>query len=436
VFIGGVTQDSWLADGISWAAANGADVLSNSWGGGLPSTVITNAIRDTTINGRGGLGVLSVFAAGNQNGAVSYPANLPETLAVGALSPCAERKAPTSCDGEFWWGSNFGPTLDLVAPGVNMYTIDLDNAAGYDPWDYYHDFGGTSAAAPLAAGTAALMLTVDPTLTPPELVDLLRSSADDIGAPGFDNQTGFGRLNAYEAMLASDPLRTLTIELKGTGTGIVTSDPGNINCGTICSEIYFKGTVVELTATPIGNAMFTGWSGPADCADGTVTVTTSFECTATFDLPTYQFSVSKAGSGLGTVIAGSQIHCGTTCSSIYTEGTVLELFGYPEPGSQLEGWSGHPDCEDGAVTIMAPMACTATFGPCSGESVLLVPPQVVNGIETFEACNTVQVGAGGFQVGPTGVVTLSAGNSIVLENGFEVLDGGSLSAATGVPISP
>ena len=127
---GFVVQDSWIADGINWATAQGADVLSNSWYLGSPSTAITDAIANAKTNGRGGKGAVVVFAAGDDNGAVASPAVLDTVLAVGALSPCDERKAPTSCDGEFWWGSNYGSELDLSAPGVNMYTTDLQGAAG------------------------------------------------------------------------------------------------------------------------------------------------------------------------------------------------------------------------------------------------------------------------------------------------------------------
>ncbi len=68
-----ITSDSWMADAFDWAVANGADVLSNSWGGGSPSTVINEAIADAKSGGRGGLGSVVVFASGNGNGPVIYP---------------------------------------------------------------------------------------------------------------------------------------------------------------------------------------------------------------------------------------------------------------------------------------------------------------------------------------------------------------------------
>ena len=201
----GTGQTSWLADGINWAAANGADVLSNSWGGGTPATAITSAIASARSSGRGGKGAVVVFATGNDNDSVFYPANLDTTLAVGALSPCDQRKSPTSCDGEFWWGSNYGSELDIMAPGVHMYTTDISGSAGYDPGAYFYDFNGTSSATPVVSGVAALILSLNPDLTATQVENILTSTADDLRSAGWDSETGWGRVNAYEALLAAPP---------------------------------------------------------------------------------------------------------------------------------------------------------------------------------------------------------------------------------------
>jgi hypothetical protein len=123
-----------LANGINYAWNNGASVISNSWGhNALTSTLIDDAITNAFTRGRNGLGCIVVFASGNNNSAVTYPANSnANILVVGAMSPCGQRKNFTSCDGETRWGSNFGNQLDIVAPGVlilypspklNQYTI-------------------------------------------------------------------------------------------------------------------------------------------------------------------------------------------------------------------------------------------------------------------------------------------------------------------------
>ena len=198
---GWLTSDAWIADGINWAVSHGADVLSNSWGGGDPATVITTAIQNAKTSGRGGKGCLVVFSSGNNNGPVTYPATLAEVLAVGALSPCDERKAPTSCDGEYWWGSNYGSELDISAPGVHMYSTDIQGSAGYSTTDYFYNFNGTSSACPVVAGVAGLLIGKCPQLRASEAEQILKSTADDLGSSGRDDVFGYGRINAYKALM-------------------------------------------------------------------------------------------------------------------------------------------------------------------------------------------------------------------------------------------
>ena len=77
-----------------------------------------------------------MFAAGNDNGPVNFPATIDEVLSVGASNQWDERKSPTSRDGENWWGSNFGKPLNLVAPGVRIATTDIHGPAGYCTSDF------------------------------------------------------------------------------------------------------------------------------------------------------------------------------------------------------------------------------------------------------------------------------------------------------------
>ena len=208
---GWLTNDSWIAGGINWAWQNGADVLSNSWGGGSPSTAITNAVNNAVNNGRGGKGSVVLFSSGNSNGNVSYPATLSNVIAVGASSMCDKRKTPTSCDGENWWGSNYGSHIDVVAPGVKIYTTDISGSAGYSSGDYTAIFNGTSSACPNAAGVVALILSLDPSLTQQEAREILESNTDKVGGYNYattmghpngtwNNEMGYGRVNALKAI--------------------------------------------------------------------------------------------------------------------------------------------------------------------------------------------------------------------------------------------
>lgn len=204
------TTDAKIADGIRTAVDRGADVLSNSWGSG-PSTVVTNAFQYAQTNGRGGKGCPIAAATGNDDvRGVIYPATLspsiPGFLAVGASNEWDQRKSKTSLDGETWWGSNYGPEVDVVAPGVHIYTADIMGGTGYGAGNYVANFNGTSSATPHVAGLMALILSVDPGLRSWEVEDIIKLTADDLGPPGRDEEFGFGRINCRTALEAASRL--------------------------------------------------------------------------------------------------------------------------------------------------------------------------------------------------------------------------------------
>lgn len=202
---GWVTGNSWIARSVDWAWQHGADVLSNSWGGGAPSNAIILAFERARTLGRQGKGCVIVVAAGNGSGAVSFPATLPNVLAVSATNEKDEFKTKTSSDGEYWWGSNFGPEVDISAPGVHNYTTDITGAGGYNPaGHYYSKFNGTSSSTPLVAGAAALLLSANPGLTEARVRQILCSTADQVGpypyVNGRNDRYGHGRLNVHAAV--------------------------------------------------------------------------------------------------------------------------------------------------------------------------------------------------------------------------------------------
>ncbi len=204
-----VSTSLGIRNAIDWAWMNGADILSNSWGGGPESSAIINAFERARVQGRAGRGCVVVVAAGNAAGPVDFPGKLPNVLTVSASNELDEPKTRTSADGEGWWGSNFGPAVDVAAPGVHNYTTDISGADGYNAGgalhgDYVSNFNGTSSSTPIVAGVAALVLSANPNLREPQVRQILKETADKVGTVVYTNgrndQMGHGRLNAFRAV--------------------------------------------------------------------------------------------------------------------------------------------------------------------------------------------------------------------------------------------
>ncbi|MEM1072047.1 MAG: S8 family serine peptidase [Planctomycetota bacterium] len=179
----GFTSDVWLAEGLEWAVDAGADVAILSFGLSAPSDILAAAVRDAKE-----AGVVVVASSGNTGTrGVLYPAAYPEVIAVGATD-ANDRVAVFSA---------FGPEIDLVAPGVDVLTTTRSILA---PGVDYTLESGTSISAPFVAGVAALLLSVDPLLTPDEVRAAMLATAEDLGEPGWDERSGFGRLDAAAAV--------------------------------------------------------------------------------------------------------------------------------------------------------------------------------------------------------------------------------------------
>ena len=207
-------QNQNRADAINYVASRADDfthiVVSCSW---RMSAGDFTAVEAACQNAHDA-GVLLMFSSGNDDGAINYPALYPTTVAVGATSPCDERKSPSSCDGESWWGSNYGDELNLVAPGVKILTTSPGGG-------YTTTFNGTSSACPHAAGAMALVWSVAPDLSPEEALDVAQSTADDqVGrasedTPGWDRYMGWGRINLHAALVEAES-RAQGLELELT----------------------------------------------------------------------------------------------------------------------------------------------------------------------------------------------------------------------------
>ena len=206
-----------IAEGLYFAADNGARVVSMSFGV-YPSWGFWDfdLIRDALQHAQNA-NVLLVAASGNENGAQSrFPGSDARTLCVGGSNRSDERKRIGDSSSENWWGASYGPDLDVVGPCLEIPTTDRLGGAGYDPGDYAAAFNGTSAATPHVAGLGALLLSLAPSLTNVQLRQIIESTCDKISpslytyahsgskpSGTWHEEVGYGRINVERALLAA-----------------------------------------------------------------------------------------------------------------------------------------------------------------------------------------------------------------------------------------
>ncbi|MHC4641510.1 MAG: S8 family serine peptidase [Planctomycetota bacterium] len=254
----GSTSDAVIA--FYYAVENGADVISNSWGGGSYSYSLEQAIDYAHSQG-----VIMVASAGNDNStSPKLPAYYEHVISVAATNSNDERAT----------FSNYGDWVDIAAPGVDILSLRAENTSQGTPYDDYTRVGsGTSMACPHVAGACALLLSVNPQLTCDDVNDILMSTIDPI-APEICKS---GRLNLVNAMLA-------VVSPKGS----IILDRDYYSCdGTVniyLSDINLRGNTTQqvslatsggdletvlLTKTPPNIGIFTG-TIPTDSGDPNV----------------------------------------------------------------------------------------------------------------------------------------------------------------------
>lgn len=197
----------WAA--LHYAQINGADIVNMSIGGASPDPLWERKINELHDDG-----ILVIAASGNEFGGVDYPAKYSSVIAVGAVNADESRSDY----------SNYGPELDLVAyvgdernkggatyqSSYSCFTSDPDcfSSANLNRYTQFSNqyAVGTSFAAPQVAAAAAIILGNNPGISVDELKMALILSVDDLGSPGFDNQTGHGVINYKKAgdMIVSD----------------------------------------------------------------------------------------------------------------------------------------------------------------------------------------------------------------------------------------
>ena len=179
--------NGWYSDiaaGIIYAADNGARIINLSLGGSQDSQTLRDAVDYAR-----GRGALVIAATGNTGSAVLYPAAYAPVLAVAA----------TDSNDQSASFSNYGSQVDVAAPGVDIYSTW--------PWvTGYFTKSGTSMAAPQVAGVAALVWSLEPDDSADQVEHIIVETAVDVSSPGWDQFTGWGRIDAFKAVRCVRPL--------------------------------------------------------------------------------------------------------------------------------------------------------------------------------------------------------------------------------------
>jgi subtilisin family serine protease len=226
------------AEAFYYAKLFGADIITNSWGYpvGTPYTdAVVEAINEVAATGRDGKGTIILFAMNNINQddcvgdepdissldsviAVSAASDLDKKVSFSAWGACMEFLSPSYESGR----RGIGSTDLLGDKGYNTGTRPGD----LPDIDYTNDFGGTSAATPIAAGVFGLMLSVNENLTRDEALAMVLATADKVhpdlagyDPSGFSLKYGFGRINAAKALRAVEVFRKYSSKGK-TGSAL------------------------------------------------------------------------------------------------------------------------------------------------------------------------------------------------------------------------
>ncbi len=230
---------SMMASGIIWAADGGARVANLSFLGVSISSTVDSAAQ--YMRGKGGVVVVS---AGNTGAARSDP--LRSSLTAVAATDQLDARASFSSWGDY---------VDVAAPGVGLWTT----------WNggSYAGMSGTSASAPVIAGTYALILSAKSTLSPAALDDILFTTAVDLGSSGWDQEFGHGRVNAAAAVAKAlqtsttdfvPPTVAITSPTGGSASGLVPVDvTATDDTGVARVELFANNALVATdTSSPYG----------------------------------------------------------------------------------------------------------------------------------------------------------------------------------------
>jgi subtilisin family serine protease len=198
-----------ILQALSWAVDNGAKIINLSFENIHASAALSTGLA--YVRSEGGI---TVAAAGN-SGSLDPAPDQPDVVSVAATN---------ASDGRPSW-SSYGPFVDITAPGASLKTTK--NGGGTVT------ISGTSFSSPLVAGIAALVWSVDSTLTPAQVEALLEGSAVDLGVAGRDDQYGAGRVDAAAAVAAAVAGAGPPPDTTPPTVDLLSPAPGDVVAGTI-----------------------------------------------------------------------------------------------------------------------------------------------------------------------------------------------------------
>ncbi|HBA67229.1 MAG TPA: peptidase S8 [Methylococcaceae bacterium] len=251
----GAAYFSDIARGLNWAANQGADVANISYGVSNSSAVTSAAQYMRSKNG------LVVVAAGNDGINPGFADN-PHMISVSAT---------TSSDAKASW-SNYGAFIDVAAPGASIQTTT--RGGGYGNWN------GTSFSSPVTAGVVALIKGANPTLTPDEVEQILKASADKI-AGDIHPYYGHGRVNAAVAVEMAQSMVNVTVDNDAPSVNIFSPTGGSTVSGFVAVEVNATDNVGVSEVSLYANGLYVGTDTTApyqfswdsnQVADGSVTL--------------------------------------------------------------------------------------------------------------------------------------------------------------------
>ncbi len=208
---------STIAQGINWAADHGAKVANISYGAS-GSSIVQSAAQ--YMRSKGGVVMVS---AGNSGVLENIAAN-DSLLSVAATD---------SNDLRTSW-SSYGSYVDISAPGLSIYTTVRGGG--------YSNASGTSLSSPIVAATAALMISANNNLSPTDIDQILKSTAFDLGAAGYDIYYGAGRVDAAKAVAAAQSTIKTNLDTQAP-TILITSPTGGTMAGSVPVDVSYSDNV-------------------------------------------------------------------------------------------------------------------------------------------------------------------------------------------------